>query len=57
MVCLVGLCVIRSCLLHRRFGPEPADEWRDERVDDGLQEAFVNPQEDGDDNAGDAHHD
>lgn len=57
LVRLVGLCVVCSRLLHRCFGPELADEWSDERIDNGLQKAFVNPEEDRDDNAGDAHHD
>ena len=43
-------------LLHRLLWPELVYERRYEGVDDGLEEPLVDPQQDGDHNAGDAHH-
>ncbi len=48
--------VVSLCLLHGCFPPEAADEGSEERIDDGLQEAFINPQQHRNNDAGNTNH-
>ncbi len=48
--------VVSLCLLHGCFTPEAADEGSEERIDDGLQEAFINPQQHRNNDAGNTNH-
>lgn len=51
-----GLLITRGRILDCFAAPERVDDGGNERVEDGFQEPLVDPQQDGNHNAGNANH-